>query len=412
MDDAVWRALAPGSPGLRERWEEWNRAGTRLGALDRLRATHGAPVARFVSLQAELARRARGRLEVDRLPFLTSKGAEQATAAAVARHRAERFAAAGEDRVAWDACCGVGSDLLALADRLGRVVATDIDAATLRCAAANLAHCHGPAGNRWLVARADAAALPTALPEGAPTGEGLLGLFDPDRRPAGAREGRLDRWSPSLERVFEVAAELGGACVKLPPSMSQEDLARPAGDLPLALSWISLDGDMRELSAWSGALAPGGPGREAVALRSDGTASRYTGGTRPLARSAESPQPGQWLVELDRALWRADLAGAFAHDLDAAALDAPGPGGFLVANAPVDHPMARSWRVTAVAPGDRKRVRRMLREHDVGEVTVKTRFHPEPAEQLVRSFRGGGARRGSLAVTRIAGRTVAMLLQD
>ena len=54
----------------------------------------------------------------------------------------------------------------------------------------------------------------------------------------------------------------------------------------------------------------------------------------------------------------------------------------------------------------------LLRERGVGPLTVKTRFHPESAERLARSLRGEGDRPGLLAVTRTAGRSVAMLLEE
>lgn len=410
MEADVWKELTPEAPGLPERWDRLRSAGSSMGALDRLRERHGPSVSRFVSLQAELAARHRGRLEVERLPFLTSKGAEQATAAPVAHHRAQRFADLGGRWLPWDACCGVGSDLLALVDRFPRVLATDRDGPTLRCAAANLAHAHGPPEGRWLAARGDASSPPFA-PGARPS---VLALFDPDRRPGGAREGRGDRWSPTLEEVLGHAAGLGGACVKLPPALDPDHLTGPAAGLPLALSWVSLDGEMKELAAWSGALADGSPAREAIALRSGGGVARYSAEPEdaPTTPDAGEPAAGAWLVELDGSLWRSGLAGAFAREHRAAPLAAPGPGGFLLADAALAHPMARCWRIEAVCAGDRKRVRAMLRERGVGPLTVKTRFHPESAERLARSLRGEGDRPGLLAVTRTAGRSVAMLLEE
>ncbi len=415
MEPAVWRELAPREAGCAERWSELAATAPSLGALDRLRAARGPEVARFVSLQAELARQHRGRLDGAALRFLTSKGAEQATATAVARHRAERFARVGGDRIPWDACCGVGSDLLALAERFGRVLATDLDADTLRCAAANLA-CSADApstGPRarpsagWFAALGDAV-TPPFHPSAKPR---IIGLFDPDRRPAGPREGRADRWSPSLEAVFGAAASLGGACVKLPPSLEESAVMGPAGDLSPSLSWTSLDGDMKELSAWTGVLGANTPDREAVSLRSSGEVRSYSALRQRLPEAERQPRSGQWLVELDPALWRADLAGAFAAEHGAAPLEAPGPGGFLLARTAVVHPMARSWQIEEVVPADRRRVRAMLRDHGVGPLTVKTRHHPESAEALAGRFRSPGPKAGLLAVTRVAGRALALLLR-
>ena len=158
----------------------------------------------------------------------------------------------------------------------------------------------------------------------------------------------------------------------------------------------------------------GSPAREAIALRSGGGVARYSAEPEdaPTTPDAGEPAAGAWLVELDGSLWRSGLAGAFAREHRAAPLAAPGPGGFLLADAALAHPMARCWRIEAVCAGDRKRVRAMLRERGVGPLTVKTRFHPESAERLARSLRGEGDRPGLLAVTRTAGRSVAMLLEE
>ena len=413
MEAAVWNELAPLTPGIAERWSDLSESAPSLGELDRIRAARGPAVARFVSLQAELARRHHGRLDGALLPFLTSKGAEQATASVVARQRAERFASAGPDLLPWDACCGVGSDLLALAERFDRVLATDLDADTLRCAAANLAHAaprpgSPPGGRSWLAAVGDAGRAPFQE-HLAPR---ILGLFDPDRRPSGARERRAERWSPSLNEVFHAANQLGGACVKLPPSLDESVLSGPTVGQPVALTWTSLDGEMRELSAWTGLLGADAPAREAVSLRSNGQSCSFSGAPEAGPAPTREPTQGLWLVELDPALWRAELAGTFAHQFGATPLEAPGPGGFLVCDRSIEHPMARTWRIAEVVTGDRRRVRAMLRSNQVGPITVKTRHHPETAEALAKRFQGEGTQTGLLAVTRVAGRALAMLLAE
>jgi methylase of polypeptide subunit release factors len=65
--------------------------------------------------------------------FFTRAGLEQATAEVIARHRATRFL--GAARVG-DLCCGIGGDLLALADQR-EVIAVDRDPLRLRMAMLN-----------------------------------------------------------------------------------------------------------------------------------------------------------------------------------------------------------------------------------------------------------------------------------
>ncbi len=421
----IWNQLAPLDPGLTRRWEALSGGAAGLGDLDRIRRAHGADMARFVSLQVELRRRVRGRLDVDALPFLTTKGAEQATPGAVARYRAARFARCRADALVWDACVGIGSDLVALAEYFDRLVATDSDAPTLRCAVANIAHGMdrtagtGAGDSRRplpiVAAVADAARPPLReipLSAGGP----ILGLFDPDRRPGGRREARPEHWMPPLDRLFAVASELTGACFKLSPSVPLEAVQQigiPAG---AEAAWISLDGEMKELSLWTGELAGDdctGGAHRAIALRTSGTEASYLGSPHARileATAAEAVQAG-WLVELDVSLQMADLTGSFADEFDLAALEDGGPGGYLICRGPVAHPLARSFQILGSTAADRKRVRAMLRDHDVGKLVVKTHGHPEPAERLARAFQGTGSREGLLMVTRVGGRAVAFLVE-
>ena len=79
---------------------------------------------------AELRLRARAKFDRAGRMFFTRSGLEQASAEVVARHRARRFDTAGP--VA-DLCCGIGGDLIALAER-HPVLAVDIDPLHLRMA--------------------------------------------------------------------------------------------------------------------------------------------------------------------------------------------------------------------------------------------------------------------------------------
>jgi hypothetical protein len=61
---------------------------------------------------------------------------------------------------------------------------------------------------------------------------------------------------------------------------------------------------------------------------------------------------------------------------------------------------------------DRRRVRALLGEHDVGPLTVKKRGHPDSAEALARRLRGPGRRPGLLAVGRLERGHRAWLLDE
>ncbi|QDV09753.1 hypothetical protein Poly30_53120 [Planctomycetes bacterium Poly30] len=449
MEAEVWKQLRAGEGDLAALWRSIRmsaRAGgaaggdpdapLTLGQIEKLRAAHGPEMARFASLQDELTRRARKRFPEGRPLFWTSKGIEQATPAAVSEYRASRFAAdATGDSVVWDACCGVGSDAVAIlralelrapelqapeaGDHGSLVIATDWDAESARCAAANLraAFDEGsiPTGaaarTRHVILRGDLRKPPLAR---AAVADALV-LLDPDRRPDGEhREPRPERWAPPLSQTLQLARSARGACIKLPPSLdaTAEGLDCES-ETPLRLEWISLDGEMKELALWTGSLGTSPGMRLATALRTSqagkGTAAaHYSSHAAPVALPAPFPVdrlgPGMWLVELDPTLWQSELAGHFCAEHDLAPIEAEVRGMFMVSDRPPTSPFTRAWPILESLNADRKRVRKALRARQIGPVTVKKRNHPRTSLELEAMFRGSGPREGLLAVFRVPGR--------
>ncbi len=398
MDRAAWELLAPWEPAVRARLDALLEGDGGRAHLRRVEATHGREVARFVSLQRELRHRALGRFPDGRLAALTSKGLEQATAPEVADLRAERFAAerAASGGVAWDACCGLGSDAVALTRAGVPVLATEHDVQVARCAALNLAD--GPA----TVALGDAAAPPLGQ------GGRIMALLDPDRRSEGRRLAHPHDWSPSLPMALELCREAGLGCIKLPPGLDATATAL-GGAADVALEWISLDGELRELAAWVGPWSFAGPRRRAVALRRSGAREECVGDGSAPAISSSPLVAGALLVEFDPALRQAGLAPEHGarHGLE----PVEGEAGYWTGTAEGRIPMARRWRVLEVLPVDRKRVRAALRARDIGPLTVKTRGVRESAQTFASRLRGPGGLPGLLAVTRTPGGNVAALLE-
>lgn len=396
----VWGVLRPGEPGLRE----------RLEALDGLpakevRRRHGPEVARFVSRRKEIARRARARFPDGRMAAGTSRGLEQATALPVARHRAGRFRRAAKavgDLWAWDACAGIGADAMAMAEAGLTVLATDLSAEALGCAAINAALLD-PQGV-VLPCLADALRPPFA------SGERILGLADPDRRDAHGRRLRdPEDWSPPLGRTLQLVAGLRGGCVKLAPGLDPAALQRhlPPG-CPASLEWISLDGELKELALWTGILAEEPHPERATLLRSDGGSDSVTAASFGPAVGAPErlPDPGElagwWLLEVPSALTLSGLGDLALGAAGALVLDPSDPGAFAVAppSAEPSGPGLRAWRIARALPADPKRLRRALRDEGIGTVTVKTRGRGVPeAGALAERLRGSGSRSGLLAIT-------------
>lgn len=413
FDPGVWRQLDVSSADFEERWRALRESGASLGALDRIRASHGPELARFVSLQIELGRRLDARFPDGRVTFATAKGAEQATSARVADERASAIAARAPNSVVWDACCGIGSDTLALSSAELRVIATDRDPDAAACAAGNLAVVTRRRGGSAMAPSAIVAVGDASRPPLADRTRGLVAVFDPDRRDrSGARIGDPERWAPPLESVARWAREFAGACIKLPPGLGGPAIDRLLEDGARA-TWISQDGELKELSLWTGSLADG-PNREVVRLF--GREGRVSLGSDALPSSIEpygetrvfddgiDALVGRFLVELDPGLRQSGLDGAVAESEGWARLDAAERGGYFVAERPAhtrpeQSGLARSWRIDDAVAFDRKRVRAMLRAHGIGAVTVKTRGVRESADELAKKLRGPGSGAGLLAIS-------------
>ncbi|MEM7310180.1 MAG: hypothetical protein AAF682_26125 [Planctomycetota bacterium] len=373
--------------------------------------------ARAAAELVDLRRRARGRLpDAERL-FLTPKGLEQATDGRVARARADRIAARLPGAWVWDATAGIGGDALALRGRGLRVVASDRDAASTLCARANLGLVagsgEGQAPPPAVVLRADALEPPLRDLMGA------VLLLDPDRRPgsgsgSGGRRGHPEDWSPPLSAALALAGRFAGACLKLPPALDVERIDPDAGapafpaapadaaraEPPASWQWVSVAGELKEIARWTGALAAPGGQREVLALDARGQATVLEG--VPERRAAVAPEQAElpaWISDPDPAVVRSGLLGLLADRLDARPL-APEIA-YLASDERPPAGLVRPYRVLASTPLDRKRVRRMLAEHDVGPLTVKKRGHPDPAERLAARLRGKGSRRGLLLIARL-----------
>ena len=236
--------------------------------------------------------------------------------------------------------------------------------------------------------------------------------MDPDRRAGSGARRSLDphAWSPGWLTCIELIENFRGACLKLAPAFDVNAFAAPK--LPHSWSWTSLDGELVEVTLWTGALANvGAPSeREAIALRSNG-ATRHTRNATPVEVTALGPDDlaeVKFVVEPDPAWIRAGLVGNVARELDCAPL-----GTNIAYLGGTTEPAAgpwRRWRVVASERADRKRLRALLRKHDIGRVIVHKRGHPLGADELARRFAGPGSQPGELIIARTDTGHIALLV--
>ncbi len=360
-------------------------------SLAHLRRRFPPELAREAAQLHSLRERCKGRIGKDLLPYLRDPGSQQISAPAIAKQRAGRISALTPGSHIWDSTCGLGMESVHLGLAGHRTISTDLCPTTLDFAVANLKHHDLPA---WAV-RADAT--------GSAVGASHV-LVDPDRRPKGVRTLDPQAWSPTLEATLEVLARHQGGVAKLPPGM----------DIPVewptqhAVHWVSLAGQLLECTLWTGDWAPE-PGRTAILLTKDGNELEYRGTPSEIPPcTPEQAKEVRFLADPDPSIVRAGLLGQLAEQQGLRPL-APRLG-YLGGDQAPDSPFLTGFRVLASGPLDRKKIRKMLAEFDIGPVQVRQRGHDEPSDLLERKLRGPGSQRGTLAVARMdRGRWVYLL---
>ncbi|MFE9252154.1 SAM-dependent methyltransferase [Streptomyces sp. NPDC007088] len=362
------------------------RPAEELSAATRLRRGHPASLVSAAIGQARLRDRAAakfGAADAGRM-FFTPGGVEQATRAPVAAHRARRFADLGVRRLA-DLCCGIGGDALALAREGIAVLAVDRDPLTAE------------------VARANAEALGLAdlvTVECAEVAEAGLSGFDavfvdPARRGGRGRVFDPEAYSPPLSWAVGAARGAPLAALKVAPGVPHEAIPPDA-----SAEWVSDGGDLKEAVLWFGTE----PDAERLAGAARATATLLPGPHRLTGRGLPNPpvrEVGRYLYEPDAAVIRAHLVAEVAEELDGALIDETIA--FVTSDRLRPTPYARPYEITDVLPFGVKRLKALLREREVGTLTVKKRGSAMEPEELRKQVKPKGPNAATVFLTRAAG---------
>ncbi|MFF8385784.1 class I SAM-dependent methyltransferase [Streptomyces kanasensis] len=357
-----------------------------LAVASRLRRDHPAELVSAALGQARLRQRAVAKFGAEDAyrMFFTPNGVEQSTRRAVAEHRAAVFARLGVRAVA-DLCCGIGGDALALARAGIRVLAVDRDPLTAAVARAN-AEALGLA-ELIEVRRADVTEVDTAPYDAV--------FVDPARRGAatggGRGAGRIfdpEAYSPPLSWAVDTARRAPHAALKIAPGIPHEVIPPEA-----EAEWISDGGDVKEAVLWFGTA----PGAVRATLLPSGAS---------LAVSAPPPAPpvrpvGRYLYEPDGAVIRAHLVAEVAREVDGGLVDETIA--YVTADELRPTPYATAYEITDELPFNVKRLKALLREREVGILTVKKRGSAVAPEELRRKVKPKGPNSATVFLTRVAG---------
>ncbi|CAH0209173.1 hypothetical protein SRABI83_02096 [Arthrobacter sp. Bi83] len=357
------------------------------------KAGHSPDLVSAVLTQSRLRTRAEGKFgEFARQMLFTQAGLEQATRLNVAARHAQRFAQAGVRHVA-DLGCGLGADSMALASLDIAVTAVEVDETTAACATINLI----PFPHATVV-HSDATSVSLGDADGV--------WLDPARRTT-STSGTKRIWdpeafSPPLSFVESLAASGLAVGVKMGPGMPHDSV--PAG---CEAQWVSVGGDVTEVSLWFNAVARAGVRRAALLLGPQGAAELTSAedfGGGPAA--PVGPVEG-YLYEPDGAVIRAGLVADLALQLGGHLVDEHIA--YICAPALVDTPFARAYKVLEVMPYSVKGLKAWVKQNGIGVLDIKKRgtsVTPEELrKQLLPAGKGSGKKAGkktaTLVLTRI-----------
>lgn len=334
--------------------------------------------ARFADRAAVLVETVRlRRRAADKLPgtddwLFTDEALQQATAKAVAGHRARRLAGA---RV-HDATCSIGTELAALADQAAYVVGSDLDPVRLAMARHNV-------GAAVPLLRADALR---------PVTRDVVVLLDPARRSGGRRTFDPRAYTPPLDAVLDTYAGRD-LVVKCAPGMDFGAVRRLgfAGEIEIT----SHAGSVREACLWSPGLTTPGVTRRASVLDRD----EHLTDADP-DDCAVAPA-GRWIIDPDGAVVRAGLVRHYAARHGLWQLDPE------IAYLSGDRlpEGVRGFEVLEQVSYQEKRLRQALAAHDAGALEILVRGVDVDPDALRRRLKTRGSTPVSVVVTRLGSGT-------
>ena len=327
--------------------------------------------AHLVMEQAELRQRGRKKFPDAQRLFFTRDGLEQASSEAIARYKASRLPA---DTARVDLCCGIGGDLLAMAET-AHCTGIDMDPVCTLLAQANAA-----ARNCAAKLVCEVVDERTELPPE------VVWHIDPQRRRDDRRTTRLHLFAPPLSTLERLLGRCHHAAIKLAPASKVPDTWRSEA----AREWISHQGECKQQIAWFGKLARWQDHHVATLVTDAGSVQTFRG--EPGVALEIAQQVGQFLFEPDASVLAAQLTGALAHGLELKAIASRVP--YLTGDQELDHPLLSRFRVLAVLPWSRRRVRQLLRERGIGPLEVKKRgvdLDPLALQRELQRAEGGAA---------------------
>ncbi len=172
------------------------------------------------------------------------------------------------------------------------------------------------------------------------------------------------------------------------------------------VEFISVNGDLKEAVLW----CDGSTKTLTATLLINDAVYKWETSAELNSTDTLLSEPRHWLVEPDPALLRAGLVQNVAAQFNGSLLDET-IAYFTTDQKPVS-PWLRSWSVLDWMPFNLKHLRNYLREHQVGQLTVKKRGTAITPETLIPQLKLKGDESRVLVLTRLRGQQIVMICAD
>jgi len=356
--------------------------------LSRLRKTISAERARLIVQQAELRQRAQPKFgELAGELFYTDLALQQATDLWTARYKAGRVP---RGVLVDDYCCGIGGDLLALAER-GPTTGWDRAPELALLAATNL---------RAVDSAAASHVCTDAVESQTPR---QLWHLDPDRRTEGRRSTRLEWHSPGPDVVQRWLDTNPDGILKLAPATVVPDSWSEQSEL----EWVTFDRQCRQQIAWFGSLASAVGMHRATNIpkTADEAPASFIGS--PAVDAPIATKVARYLYDTDPAIRAAGLTGALAADQGLQVLDRGAA--YVTGDSAVDHPLLARFEVLEQLPVRVKPLREYFANRHIGTLEIKKRGITTDLERLRKQLTLRGDESATLLLTRLGTREIAVV---
>ncbi len=305
--------------------------------------------------QIKLQKRNLSKIPISKELLFTEQGVQQASSWNLALYHAKKFNAF--NKVA-DLCCGIGADLINISKGKEQVYAVDLDVDILKLAEYNCRNQNLTNIEYQLDRAEDFNKQVDAI------------FIDPDRRPGSSRKIAPEEYSPPLSKIMELRNICTNIAVKLSPALDYNRLNLP---IDSTLEFVSENGTLKEILLCMGELATKNIDRKAVLLPSNLTLQNSN-------IKIEVTNIQKYLFEPDAAIIRGGLVQEMGDKIGYDLIDPKLA--LLTGSQSVQSNYGKIYKVKQIIQFDLKKIRKYVRENEIGELIIKTRGFSESVEKF------------------------------